>query len=178
MMKHPPFVAMLVLSGCLVPGPQDGLRSSPLSIELTGPRKAGDRIDVSDSGNPAFLDVHSEMGIGRATISPAQGDWPTRMIFRVHLKGLESFSVNNGKFTIATSVISRPPYRLICEVRPGDGSFVSEASPYWMPARIVPGNGSAPAIPLKGGYIEVALPRIVLESRPKHLYVQWVDFLR
>jgi hypothetical protein len=169
------------LSGCLAADLKRGPLSSSLTIELTGPRKEGDRIDVSTLKDSILLSVHSKSGIGRATIGPAQGGWPVRLLVRFYLKGLESFSVNNGDFVIHTSVQSYPPYKIGCETTKAGhrrGSSVSKASPYWMPARLVSRNESSPRIPLQDGYIEVVLPDVVLENRPRVLSVQWIDFLR
>lgn len=181
MRKYWPFIAFLLLSGCLVLEPKEDPSSSLLIVELTGNDKGGDRIAVSASEESIILSVHSTSGIGRARISPVAGSWPTRMVFRVHLKGLESFSVNNGKFSVTTSIQSRPPYKILCETKHADfrhGSSVSKASAYWMPAKIVPKNGSSPVIPLEGGYIEVVVPEIVLRNRPRLLSIQWIDFWR
>jgi hypothetical protein len=68
------------------------MESAPaFDIALHGPQWEGDSIEVSGSGSDVLFSVRSEFGIGRATIRPLDGDWPTKVAFQFELKGLESF---------------------------------------------------------------------------------------
>jgi len=70
------------------------MESAPaFDIALHGPQLEGDSIEVSGSGSDVVFSVRSEFGIGRATIRPLDGNWPTKISFRLDLKGLESFQV-------------------------------------------------------------------------------------
>ncbi len=44
----------------------------------------------------ATLDVSSPSGIGDATVTLTKGKWPTTVVLRLHLRGLESVAVSNG----------------------------------------------------------------------------------
>ena len=79
-----------VLAGCGAPEPL----LPRFSIELTGPRSEGDRIEVTRVKDRIVFEVTSEFGIGRATLSPLDGDWPDAIGFHMNLRGLESFVVN------------------------------------------------------------------------------------
>ena len=153
-----------------------------LLIRLTGANKSGDEIIVSPEGNLTVLDLHSKSGIGQAEISSVDGKWQRPLIIRLHLRGLESLRVNNREFTIATSVLSRPPYRQLCEVFPvaGQKGFpVEEVDPFWIPLRIANRKEQGRrVIPLEEGYFEVTLPDVLLEGNPETLFIQWIDFFR
>ena len=81
-------VCVLVgLTGC--GGPKE--TTPAFEISLQGPRFEGDSIEVTGTGSDLLFTVRSEFGIGRATIRPSDGYWPTRVAFQFELKGLESF---------------------------------------------------------------------------------------
>ena len=70
---------------------------------------------------------------------------------------------------------------MLCEVNAvGEGSRVTlvETSPYWMSAEIVPTGKMVSEVPLQTGYVELVVPKIVFESDPEVLRIQWVDFFR
>lgn len=153
-----------------------------LSIRLTGADKSGDSIVASIKGGRTVVDVHSTSGIGRAEISPVDGRWRKPLILRLHLHGLESMSVNNGKFVIDTSVLSHPPYKQLCEFFPDGGrkgSSLEEVSPFWIRLQIE--NINQPGrrvIPLENGHFEVVLPDALFDGDPNTVFLQWIDFFR
>ncbi|MDJ0743077.1 MAG: hypothetical protein QNJ32_06910 [Xenococcaceae cyanobacterium MO_167.B27] len=154
----------------------------PLSIRLTGADKSGDEIVVSTEETRTVIDLYSKSGIGRAELEAVDGKWQKPIIMRLHLHGLESFSINNGEFTITTSVVSQPPYRQLWEIFTVDGSeddSLEEVAPFWIPLRIVNRKEKGhPVIPLEEGYFEVTLPDVLLEENPETLSIQWIDFFR
>jgi len=178
--KYGLFFSFLLLSGCLSPEAKE-ISSPPLTVELTGTNKTGNHIDTAAFQDSVILNVISKPSIGKATISPVRDSWPSRIVIRLHLRGLESFSVNNGKITITTSLLSHPPYNLIGETRmAGQKRSVSiqNNSPYWMPVSVISKDKTRATIPLEDGYIEVLLPEIITRNQPELLSIQWIDFLR
>jgi len=169
----------LLVGGCAATpaGPSPGL-----SVELTGASAEGDQITTSIEGAQVVVDVYSERGIGGAEISAPGGEWPQRLLLRLHLGGLESFEVSNGEFTIHTQLQSHPPYTQMCEVFVGDGGQgtpVDQNSAYYIPLQIVSGQVSGEAtIPIEEGYIELALPAVLFEPEPETLSIEWIDFYR
>ena len=69
-------------------------------------KKPADQVKVKLDKDSATLDVSSPSGIGGATITLAKGKWPTTVIVRLHLSGLESFAISNGKTKLTGSVLS------------------------------------------------------------------------
>ncbi len=142
--------------------------------------KGAEKIEWSEEGDGILFSVFSRGGVGRATITPRDGNWPPRVSFRLYLKGLERFRVDNGAYTVNTSVSSLPPHGVRCElITPGRGEVsLMEKDPRWTPAVLIPGEGDAARIPLANGCIEVRPPETLLKEKPAALKIQWVDFFR
>ena len=47
-----------------------------------------------------------------------------------------------------------------------------------MSAEIVPTGKMVSKVPFQTGYVELVVPKIVFESDPEVLHIQWVDFFR
>ena len=110
----------------------------------------------------------------------AKGKWPTTVILRLHLGGLESFAVSNGKIKLTGSVLSHSGNtRLLDVVEDGKEKKVEKDSPYWMEIRGFDSTGKPiQGLPDKGGYFEITLPKAVLEGKSKSLEIGWIDFYR
>ena len=64
-------------------------------------------IEMKLERDIATLVVVSQSGIGRATITTANGDWPTTVVLHLHLAGLEHLAISNGKMRLTGSVQSQ-----------------------------------------------------------------------
>lgn len=175
----PLLCVLMIVCGCMASRTGG---DAVLSIRLTGADKSGDNIAVSREGMRTVVDVHSTSGIGRAEISPVDGRWQKPLILRLHLRGLESLNVSNGKFAINSSVLSRPPYKQLCELCPvggRTGSSLEEVSPFWIHLQLEnikqPGHR---VIPLENGYFEVSLPDALFDGDTDTVFLQWIDFFR
>ena len=76
---------------------------SSLILESNKPE---DRMEVKCEGDTATLVVFSQSGIGRATLTSTNGNWPTTVILHLHLAGLEHFAISTGKVKLTGSVLS------------------------------------------------------------------------
>ena len=112
-----------------------------------------------DSTNP--FDVTDEFGTGGGSVNLMEGDWPKEIIVRIHLRGLEGFSVKAGeKILLAQRDL---------KVRLLD----NKGEP--LPGRYLP---TGPDVPKKiPGYFEVQLPLAKLKGT-KQIDLSWVDFYR
>lgn len=166
------FFVMLFMSGCM----SDYIT---VSTKLMGRGKSGDVVTVLEDG---VIDICSMSGIGELELTPASGEWPATIVLRLHLRGLESLRISNGKFTVVTSVSSSPPHKQLCEVFSDNGkreTIVTEDSDYWMQLRAVNKKESANLeIPLVDGYFEVILSKIIFDDNLETIFVQWIDFYR
>jgi hypothetical protein len=114
-------------------------------------------IEVTASRRKAVIDVSSQFGIGSGSIHLLRGNWPTEIHVRLHLGGLEGFSVSNGTTSMTKSDM---------QVRMLD----KEGKP-------LPGKYLLKEL-AKGAYYEVQLPAGFLEKGVTTLEMSWVDFYR
>ncbi|MBY0524463.1 MAG: hypothetical protein K2R98_13740 [Gemmataceae bacterium] len=143
-------------------------------------RKADDKVEVQVDGGQCVIAVKSASGIGSAAIERTEAKWPATVLLKLHLKGLESFAVSNGKTTI-NAAVSRSDGKLRVRLWKDDKEEepLDPKSPHWMEIRAVGADGKPTQdIPLKDGYFEMTLPREFLEGAPKSIALQWIDFYR
>ncbi|HCN06651.1 MAG TPA: hypothetical protein DIT01_01875 [Lentisphaeria bacterium] len=142
----------------------------------------GEVIAVEEKAGRTIVDVRSAIGIGRMKLSAANDQWPTTLVLRLHLRGLESLHIGNGTSSIDISILSYEPHRQLCEVvhAPGERrQSVDEESPFWMPVQIKnTKTAGQPKMPLLDGYFEVTLPAVLLKDNPQSLSIRWIDFYR
>lgn len=139
-------------------------------------KKPADQVKVKVEKDTATLDVSSQSGIGSATITLAKGKWPTTVVVRLYLSGLESFAVSNGKTKLTGSVLSHSgnTKRIYLTEDGKDGEREPETTINVLDAEGKPVKG----LPDKGGYFEITLPKALLECQPKTMELGWIDFYR
>jgi len=155
--------------------------ATPVIVHRTADVR-GEVIAVEENVDRTIVDVRSAIGIGRMKLSAVNDQWPTTLVLRLHLGGLESLHIGNDTSSIDVSIISSTPHRQLCEVvhTPGERSqSVDEESPFWMPVHIEhTKTAGQPKIPLVDGYFEVTLPAVLLKDKPESLSIRWIDFYR
>lgn len=81
-----------------------------LKIE-PGSENAADRFAQSWDGARLIVDIESPSGVGRATLRPANGPWPLRLAFRMHVSALEGFEVRgaqNLRISLGAEPLTQP----------------------------------------------------------------------
>ncbi len=141
-------------------------------------KRENDRVEVKADKDKVVLSVHSPFGISNAVIERADEKWPDAVVLRFHLKGLENFSVSNGKVKLEASVSSLDgKVRLWIDGK--EDNPLNAKSPYWIEIKMVGSDGKpAKTIPLKAGYFELPLPKAFFEGNPKSITLNWIDFYR
>jgi hypothetical protein len=151
------------------------LPCSAAEFEITT-RKPADEIKAAIDGNKATFDVSCPSGIGGGTITIAKGKWPDTVVVRLHLGGLESFSLSNGKLKLSGSVSSHSGNKRQLSLsdvgKKGERDAGTEIKVFDAAGKPVKG------LPGKGGCFEITLPKALLEGQPKSLNLYWVDFYR
>lgn len=138
-----------------------------------------DKVEVNVTEAKTVLSIHSPTGISAATIDRTAATWPDIVIFRLRLKGLESFQVSNGDVALHASVSSHADSRVRLWKDEHENSPLGTDSAYWMQIRLVGSDGKpTKAIPLKDGYFEMQLPQAFLSGNPQSIKLQWIDFYR
>jgi len=167
-------------------GAEDAEKPSPAFQFKVTCRRPDDRVEVKLEGTKATFDVLCPFGIGQATITPAGHRWPETVVLRLHLRGLESLDISNGKVTLHGFVHSHGDHKRYLSLRnKGEGkkdtedTLVRPGSPYWMEIRMLrrkskPGDGYPP----KNGVFEMTLPKALFRDRPESLDLRWIDFFR
>jgi len=147
----------------------------PLKITT---KRDSDKVEVMVKEGKAIIALHSPFGISQAVIERSCSDWPSSVMLRLHLKGLENFKTTNGTLTLEAAVSSQDgKVRLWKDGN--EGSPLDAKHPYWMDVRMVGKDGKpVKAIPSTGGYFELHLAKALFEGNPKSLTVSWIDFYR
>jgi hypothetical protein len=151
----------------------------PPRFTITTKRK-DDSVEVQVNKDKVVFVVKSPFGISQSVIERQEEKWPTEVVVQLHLKGLERFDAGSSRVTLhATAGIrdGKPDVRLWKDDKEAEG--LKRTDPPWTDIRILGGDGKpAKAVPLKGGYFEVALPRALFEGSPKSITLNWTDFYR
>jgi len=136
---------------------------------------------VSGSSDEVIIPINSQQGIGSAIIKPVT-QWPKRVELHLHLKGLESIEIDNGKSVIASSYSLHHRSTYVSPsgtpARQDPKNKVKESHPFSL--RITPVSrqpDSGPSIPLDG-YFKIEIPGEFLKNRPGSFKVNWIDFYR
>jgi hypothetical protein len=137
-------------------------------------------VEVRADKDKALFIVKSPFGISQAVVERVDESWPKVIVLRLHLKGLESFKVSNGKTTLDAAAGIQDGKPKVRQWKDGkEDVSLDEKSPLWMDIRILGADSkAAKALPLKDGYFEVTLPRAIFEGNPKTITVGWIDFYR
>jgi len=134
------------------------------------------RIRFLSADDKTIFDITSRTGIDKATIRCETKQWPKTIFVRLHLSGLESFTVGSDNVTVEWSVSSTGKNAKRVSLRKDKKqTSLDEKSPYYTKVRIVGGNGR---IPLKGGHFEIPLPAKLFEGNPREISLRWIDFYR
>lgn len=141
-------------------------------------KRSNDRVEIKQVATQTIFIVHSPVGISHASITRSADKWPTNLSLQLRLKGLESFRFQTEDKTINLSVSSSSlearQWLNENEDRPLDSK-----SAYWMEIRLLDRDGKpTKSIPLEDGYFEITLPAKILESNPRAIKLEWIDFYR
>jgi hypothetical protein len=141
-------------------------------------QRDNDRVTVNSEKDKTVFSIVSPHGISRASIERTGEKWPLAVVLRLHLKGLESFGVSNGKFALG-AVVSSHDGKVLRTKDDMDGAIFDPKNPFWMEVRMIDRDGKPTKnIPLKNGYFEMSLPRAFFEKNPTTIAVEWIDFYR
>lgn len=119
-------------------------------------------------------------GIGNAKVQRLGDAWPTEVVLRFHLGGLENLTISSGGMKLSTSVLSHSGNKQLTHLwKDGkEGPSLDEKSPYWMPIQRLDATGKpAQGLPPKGGWFEMTLPPALLKES-KAIELGWIDFYR
>ena len=143
-------------------------------------KRDNDKVEIKVEKDQALFSIHSPIGISQAVIERVNEKWPDVIVLRLHLNGLESFRVSNGKVTVEASVSSHGDKQRVRLWKDGkEDSPLDTKSPYSMEIGMIGEDGKpAKTIPLKNGYFQIQLPKAFFDDNPKSISINWIDFYR
>ena len=175
----------LFLSTCVY-----AMEPSTITYRLIQQESGGQTPQVSTrqaTTDDFLLVIQSASGIGSLEVSPTAGVWPARMTLRLHLQGLESLELDNGRQKLLTHISSSDPLpaRWHWAPRRGEGKakadepeLLATEHPLCPSLQIVTErNEKPPSIPLRG-YFQVVVPPGFLTPTTPTMTVRWIDFYR
>ena len=145
-----------------------------LDYKKKGPHDGLRQIKATLGKDSVVFDVTDQFGIGGGAISLIEGQWPPKVLLRIHLAGLEGFGVTVGDQTFSGSYHgensrSRKDHlqtrMLDAEGNPLKGRYLVEST----------GPNSSKRI---AGYYEAEVPQSVLKTGTRKIDLRWVDFYR
>lgn len=168
--------ALVWLAGCRPVVPAPDATHAPLPPATLGADAA---VDFYAKENAVIVEITSPRGIGHAQVTLPAEIAGQPIVLRFHLQGLEQARLDNGGQQLEIAVASHAPYAVTQTLVTAAGrQELTVGDPWWAPVELVPAAGTAPAIPLHGGYIDVRLPPALSEPLPTVLDLQWIDFYR
>jgi hypothetical protein len=156
---------------------QKALREDRFSVNA---KRSDDRIDASWDADRVTFVINSPAGISSSSIRRREAEWPSTVVVRLRLRGLEQFTVDNGRTQFIASVRSHSGHRRELSVkRQGKETLVKPGGEYWTRINVLDANGKPiEGLPGADGYFEIVLPAALFEGNPESLALAWVDFYR
>lgn len=143
-------------------------------------KRADDKIEVTQNGEHTTLSVRSPSGIGSGVVSRLSSVWPERVILRLHLSGLEGLTVSHSQMKLTAEAAGTDNQKFLHITKNANQS--RDRSPTKLAECEIRafGNDGRPSkvLPLKDGYFEVRLPKVLFADNPESLTINWIDFYR
>jgi hypothetical protein len=135
----------------------------------------GDEAVIYFQEEKALIDVRSATGIGGFTAELVAGPWPSEIVVRLRLRGLEGLNVSYGDVAVSTGVShsggdARPIVLAMTKSDGGIDSASPSASMYY--PIILAGADEA------GQYFDIALPAGFFQQDYSVFTMRWIDFYR
>jgi hypothetical protein len=136
-----------------------------------------DKITILDENSRTVIEIHSDFGIGSASLTLVSGTMPDTLLLRLHTQGLEEFQLISAQVTLDASVPSGEAGQPVGEriVSSALEYPILPGHPLWMRVEVVAENKN---IPLDEGYFEITIPREFLRNAGASFEVRWIDFYR
>jgi hypothetical protein len=104
--------------------------------------KMDDTVQAQRDDGKVVFSVKSPSGIGSATIERVEKSWPDAVALKLHLDGLESLVISNGKVKLNVAVSSQDGnLRVRLWKDDKETEQLDEKSPYWMGICIIGADG-------------------------------------
>jgi len=183
----PKLLIFAMLLGCQAESPQvpSQATETAASQEESSSVTESNFQTVESSAEKLVIAVRSPRGIGSGSIQapshPAASNassrqlWPKQVLVQLHLRGLESLTVEAAGIRWEINVSSSPGYSISSRYH---GS-PEEANQDQAQVYVMPNQQPISHIPLtEGQFFEVLLPAKLFDSDPAEIKLTWIDFYR
>ncbi|MBC8348460.1 MAG: alkaline phosphatase D family protein [Verrucomicrobia bacterium] len=140
-----------------------------------GPHGSPNSIEAIVQDSAVVFEVKCGFGIGSGKIKRVNGNWPKKVVVRLHLTGLEGFSVSNGKKILEgfhMSNKSNDARKEELKIRMLDAKGKPVEGKY-----LLKSLGPNKSERIEGCY-EATIPKSLLTEDAKEIQISWVDFYR
>ena len=111
--------------------------------------------------------ITSPTGIGSTAIEKAAGQWPSGIMLRLHVKGLENFKWRFADTTIEVSVSGH-----------GDSATYETSEKAGSSGTLKPGDPDWIAVTPGENYFDLKASTAFLKSGQNKFTIEWIDFYR
>ncbi len=145
------------------------------ALEVQSTNKPGTEIYIHTTPEKSILDIHCPFGIDRAVIERNAHHWPETIEIRLHLSGLESFTIRAGETTLRWNVLSTQQ-NVSCTLQEGNREeVVTSESAYYSDILIIDKKQNHS---LKKRIYKLRVPSELLKDNPQVIRLEWIDFYR
>ena len=122
------------------------------------------RLNLSWNG---IEQITSPTGIGSTAIEKVAGQWPSGIMLRLHVKGLENFKWRFADTTIEVSVSGH-----------GDSATYETSEKAGSSGTLKPGDPDWIAVTPGENYFDLKASTAFLKSGQNKFTIEWIDFYR
>jgi hypothetical protein len=157
-----PWFVVLSLTACAL----STVSSNPSAYKAM-PLKGKPVVTFSATNDILSIDITSPTGIGSTAIEKTDGKWPSKIVMRMHVKGLESFKFHYADTSIEVSASSH------------GASTVSETyEQAGLRGTLKFGDPSWIKVTWGEGYFDVKASAAFLKSGADKFTIEWIDYYR
>ena len=131
------------------------------------PLKGDPHVTFNPTAGTLLIDITSPTGIGSTRIEKTAGQWPSKIVMRLHVKGLESFKFRYADVIVAVNVSTHGD-QTVSETyqQGGQTGTLSAGNPYWI------------AVTRGPEYFDLEAPARFYKSGETKFTIEWIDFYR
>lgn len=151
--------------------------AKPDPIEIKSERP-GATLKLTSEGTKTILAI-SSADRGIATLTRTAEHWPGQLTLRIYLSGLEQLTIIAGDEKLSASVLSHGDHQRVLNLWKDkkESDQLTKESPYWMEIQIFDPEGKPiNALPKKGGWFEMTVPKALLTDANKTIRLNWLAF--
>lgn len=167
---------LITCLACTPYHPTNNSQAPTLGFAFTN---SADSATVTTTNMETYIDLYSPSGIGQLDVMRNSGTWPSAFHLRLHLAGLEYFSLHYENRIHTIEISSSGDQQIIQILNDAHATQqLNAAHPAWLDVQILTQNDTPGLIPLQEGTILIRLPEALRTLQTTHFSCSWIDFYR